>query len=412
MIYRLEIENFCSIKSHQILDLTIAPNVPDLDDRFAGLFPGSTIRAPKVVALYGANASGKTTTLKALDFLVRFTRDSATNGLATSGLVGFNDENIEKEPISFAVELAGLYDLGLFGSEESASKHDYATYRYEASFKFDRQSAYVVSHEALRQRPGGVGKWQRVFERDAEGSVKGSTSNPKNFPISGYQHIVKTLPSDASLISTFAKFQHLGAQRLVHALIAVSTNLPFGRDGLGDGDIVRYLATSSKTLESLNRDLRRIDLGLEELRIETTPNGPLAQFKHTGLPREMGWERESHGTRAFIKMFPWLANTLESGGIAIIDEFDAAIHPLLLPEILGWFYDSAHRNPLGAQIWMSCHSASLLDELTKEEVVLCEKNGAGQTEIFSLMDVEKVRRSDNLYRKYLSGVYGGVPNIG
>ena len=126
----------------------------------------------------------------------------------------------------------------------------------------------------------------------------------------------------------------------------------------------------------------------------------------------MGWERESHGTRAFIKMFPRLANTLESGGIAIIDEFDAAIHPLLLPEILGWFYDSAHRNPLGAQIWMSCHSASLLEELTKEEVVLCEKNGAGQTEIFSLMDVEKVRRSDNLYRKYLSGVYGGVPNIG
>jgi uncharacterized protein len=412
MIYRIEIENFCSIRDRQILDVAIAPNVPDPDDRYATLFPGSKVRAPKVVALFGANASGKTTTLRALDFLVRFAKASANSGLDGSGLVGFNDENIEQKPISFAVELAGQYELGLFGSNGAPSKIDYATYRYEVSFLFTPPAGYVVAFEALRQRPNGMGKWQRVFERYDDGSVKGSANNSRNFPISGYQHIVKTLPLNASLISTFAKFQHLGAQRLVQSLDAVFSNLPFGREGPVDGEVVRYLATTPSILELLNRDLRRIDLGLEELRIETTPGGPLAHFKHAGLSREMGWERESHGTRAFIKIFPWLVTTLESGGIAIMDEFDSAIHPLLLPEILSWFYGVAGRNPFGAQIWLSCHSASLLDNLTKEEVVLCEKDGAGRTEIFSLMDVERVRRSDNLYRKYLSGLYGGVPHIG
>jgi hypothetical protein len=52
-----------------------------------------------------------------------------------------------------------------------------------------------------------------------------------------------------------------------------------------------------------------------------------------------------------------------------------------------------------------------LDVLNKEEIVICEKDRQGRTKVYSLMDV-KVRRDENHYRKYLSGVYGGVPHIG
>jgi uncharacterized protein len=412
MLYRLEIENFCSIRDRQILDLTIAPNVPDPDCRYAPIFLGSDLRAPKIVAIYGANASGKTTILRALDFIIRFARDSATVGMGSAHIVGFNDQGITSRRVSFAVELAGNRDLALFDELNENSTAGVATYRYEVSFRFNDRDGYYVEFEALRQRPDGKGKWQRVFERDVQGVVKGSTSNPRNFPISGYQHVVKTLPLSASLISTFAKFQHTGAQQIVEALVRVWTNLPFGQSGPHDSEVVQYLSATPEIVVSLNRELRRIDLGLEELRIDTTPNGPLAQFKHAGLPLEMGWERESQGTRKFIKIFPWLAHTLSSGGIAIMDEIDDQIHPLILPEILSWFYDRTERNPHDAQLWLSCHAASLLDDLTKEEVVLCEKSQDGATEFFSLMDVQKVRRSDNLYKKYLSGVYGGVPNIG
>ena len=36
----------------------------------------------------------------------------------------------------------------------------------------------------------------------------------------------------------------------------------------------------------------------------------------------------------------------------------------------------------------------------------------GRSEIFALSDIKSVRRSDNLYKKYLGGVYGAVPHIG
>ena len=54
MLYRLEIENFLSIRDLQVIDLRIDAKVPDPDGRYAPIFKGSDLRAPKVVALYGA----------------------------------------------------------------------------------------------------------------------------------------------------------------------------------------------------------------------------------------------------------------------------------------------------------------------------------------------------------------------
>jgi AAA15 family ATPase/GTPase len=164
-------------------------------------------------------------------------------------------------------------------------------------------------------------------------------------------------------------------------------------------------------MSKLNNELGRIDVGVEGMRFQDSQNGPVLLFKHKGLHVEMPWMLESHGTRAFIKMFPFLNAALDGGGIAVIDEMDAAIHPLVLPELIRWFHDAHGRNKLDGQLLLSCHSASLLDDLTKEEIVICEKDRQGRTSVHSLMDV-KVRRDDNHYRKYLSGIYGGVPTIG
>ena len=95
----------------------------------------------------------------------------------------------------------------------------------------------------------------------------------------------------------------------------------------------------------------------------------------------------------------------------MLDELDAAIHPMILPEIVRWFHDPV-RNPHNAQLWTTCHNVSLLEDLTKEEVFFCEKDPAGRTRVYGLRDIQDVRRTDNLYRKYLGGVFGAVPHIG
>lgn len=410
MLYRLEIENFFSVRDRQVLDLSIDGKVPDPEGRYAPIFTGADIRAPKVVALYGANASGKTTVLRALEFIVTMIRDSVQRAApGFDGWARFNDEDSANRPTRLAIEDGGEMSWTPEGQQRvhAGEPTDHGVYRYELEIEVKNGVATRILTEALRQRPNGRGKWQRVFERDADGRVRDS----KSFSLSGFQHLVKTLASNHSVISSFAKFQHPTAQIIVGGTRYASFLGPTFTHSYPDKVVVDYLRTQPQIVQRLNADLSRIDVGVEGLSWRDGIDGPELMFRHSGLTLDMPWHFESHGTRAFIKMFPYIIAALDSGKLVVIDEMDAAIHPLLLPELLRWFYDKETRNKLDAQLWLSCHSASLLDELQKEEIVICEKDRQGRTRLFSLMDV-KVRRDENHYRKYLGGAYGGVPLLG
>ena len=408
MLYRLEIENFYSIRDEQVINLTIAPNVPDGEGRYAKIFPGSELRAPKVVSIYGANASGKTTVLKALQFLISFARDSAQRSAPGFPCERFNDLESCSRPIRLPIEFGGVMNLSRETMErvEAGDEVKHGVYRYEVEIEVVDGNALRVLSEALRQKPNGQGKWQRVFERDEEGKIKDSRS----FSLTGFQHLLNTLRPNVSVLSSFGLFQHPTAMLFLEAAQKVIFQIG-PTQTVQDQPIINFLGQAPHVLEKLNKELGRIDVGVEAMRLQETPNGLVPMFKHSGLHVEMPWILESHGTQSFIKMFPLLTIALEQGGVCVIDEFDAAIHPLVLPELIRWFYDHEDRNRLDAQLWFTCHSVSLLDDLTKEEVVICEKDRKGRTRAHSLMDV-KVRRDENLYRKYLSGAYGGVPQIG
>lgn len=406
MIHLIEIENFLSIRDRQVVDLRISAKVTDKFDRFGPIFPGATTRAPKVLALFGANASGKTNVLKALNFIVQFVRNPAVRSQSGALIERFNDEDSKSRPIRFALELAGLMDATpeMIARGQQGESVTYGTYRYELELAVRDGLIQNVAHESLRQRPNDRGKWQRVFERGEPQHALGSTA----FPIQGYRHLLKTLDPVGSIIANFAQFQHPGALFLRTLADQAYLFLDY-QPNAADDALIQFIGSRPDLLSTLNADLNRIDLGIEEMRVDQTPNGWLAKFRHRKLDADMPWLLQSHGTRAFIRIYPLIAETLAQGGIAIIDELDLAIHPLVLPEIIRWFHDPA-RNPHGAQLWFTGQSASILDELTPEEVLLCEKDRQGRTSLFLARDV--ARRDDNIRRKYLAGVYGAVPQIG
>ncbi len=407
MIYHLEIENFYSIRDSQVLDLRVPRNVSDYPERLHPLFPGADDRAPKVVALFGANGSGKSSVLKALAFLAWFIKDSFQNQ-SPLPCERFNDEESMNRPIRLAIELGGLTELSFAAvNSRSHRPEEFGLYRYELELLSRDGTIRSVSREALRHKPQGQGKWQRVFERGADREIRGS----KSFSLAGYSQVVDKVREDASVISTLALFEHEPSKVLVQVAGTVFRNILMERVEFSDRDVIQFLAQNQTAVENLNRELQRIDVGVERMEIVQTASGPTALFKHEGLHVPMPWTLESQGTRSFIRVFPLLLLAMQQGGVAVVDELDLSIHPLVLPEIVRWFYDP-DRNPSGAQLWMSCHSASLLDDLSKEEIVFTEKDQFGRTNIYSLMDVQSVRRSDNLYKKYLGGAYGAVPQIG
>ena len=408
MIYRLEIENFASIREKQVIDLTVKPSVKDDPEKFAPLFPGSALRAPKVVAVFGANASGKTNVLRALSFL----RSFLTNGADSPKYwrpTPFYDEESQKRQIKVALELSAVADLkDWVKKNEMQSVQKFSLYRYEVEFEQSDIGFPLVVREALAQKISGRGKWKRVFERSRNGPVHGSSA----FQLKGLGQLVEKIRPNVSVIYTLGFVDHQPSRLIIDAANQLWTNIEIEKIEPFDANVSEYFANAPEVLNQLNRDLPVFDLGIEQ--VEVTKN--LSQdwvlmYKHAGLRGYLPWWMESHGTRMFVRVYPWIHNALLSGSVAVLDELDSALHPHMLREVVSWFY-SPERNPKNAQLWLTCHSATLLEELAAEEVLLCEKDDLGRTSVYGLKEVEGARRDDNRYKKYLGGVYGAVPHFG
>lgn len=403
MIFKIEIENFYSIRDRQVLDLRAPANAPNDTRRLAPCWQGSRERAPKVVAVFGANGSGKSNLLRALSFVSWFVSSSFTlPANARIPYKPFNDNASFLEPTCLKLWLSGNE---LFDETETV---DGAKCKYIYELMIDNGVNQNVLRESIFYWPHSTGRKTRFIERLGDGTVKAG----KVFGLSGYgPALEKILRPNASVISTLAQLNHPIASGIAVASSTTTSNILIDKMEFPDEMILEQYVVRPELTEELNRQVGRIDVGVQDLKVVKRGGGPQLEFFHEGLAVGMPFFMESHGTQQFLKLFPLISDSLETGGYAIIDELDAAIHPMILPEIIGWFHDPV-RNPRNAQLWMSCHNVSLLEELSKDEVVFCEKDQQGTTEVYCLNDVKAVRRDDNYYKKYLGGFYGAIPRIG
>ena len=159
MLYRVEVENFYSIREPQVIDLRVAANVPDIPGRFAPVWPGAEERVPKSIAIFGANASGKSTLLKIVAFLVDFLlRSFAAPPTQRMMFDRFNNVEAFGQPTRFAVELSSLVDLA--GPNDPGAPM--CRYRYELEIGGAANELARVIREALFYWP----------ERNGNGPLK------------------------------------------------------------------------------------------------------------------------------------------------------------------------------------------------------------------------------------------------
>ena len=403
MIFQLELENFHSVRDRQVLDLRAPANAPRRTDRLAACWRGSRERAPKVVVVFGANGSGKSNLLRALSFGAWFIGSSFT--LSPDARIPhepFNDDVSLDRPTRLKFWLSWPEDLGALDQEDPAE----CPYCYELVIGNGRHRHVV--REAIFFWPKASGRKTRLIERSGDGAVKAA----KVFGLAGYKGALeKVLRPNASVISTLAQLNHPVASAIAASAGTVRSNIFVEKMELADDIVLREYISRPDMVEAFNREISRVDVGVRALEVTPSGDGPQVRFRHEGLALPMPTILESHGTRQFLKLYPLLSDALTTGSLVVIDELDAAIHSMLLPEIIGWFHDPV-RNPRNAQLWMSCHNASVLEELSKDEIVLCDKDWQGRTEAYCLNDVKAVRRDDNYYKKYLGGVFGAVPRIG
>ncbi len=398
MLYKIIIENFFSIAGRQELTFEVPANAPDLAC-FKLSRSNQKTRLPAVVGFFGPNASGKSTILRAVVsaafFAIRsFDWIDQINELFQP----YRQKNWWGKPTKITVE----FDSQLSDGQPSA------IFRYELHITHHANDYgnKTVLYEALFYAPKG--KFRRLFEREGQKFNFG-----REFDISGSSDPrTQSIRPNASVISTLAKLNHPLSTYFSRVIGTLQTNI-IGVHKIQQ-NISQFLsvyANDKNCLDRLNRELRRLDIGLESMVIVQGNQGLFAKFQHAGLDGFIVFDEESAGTKRFVEIFPRIHYALETGGIVMIDEIDSDLHPLLLPELFRWFSDP-ERNSRGAQLFFTAHNPGLLDDLEKEQVFFTEKPSGQATGVYCARDIKGLRREPSLMRKYLAGELGAVPRIG
>ena len=127
---------------------------------------------------------------------------------------------------------------------------------------------------------------------------------------------------------------------------------------------------------------------------------------------ELNYFDESNGTKRLFTYGPVLKNALENGKTIIIDEIDNALHPAMTKSLIEMF-QNPNINKKSAQLIFNTHEISLLDLnlFRRDQIYFVEKdNKTGVSDLYSLDDFSP-RKSENIQKGYLQGRYGAMPAV-
>jgi AAA15 family ATPase/GTPase len=367
--------------------------------------------------IYGANASGKTNIIDALQFMHRAVVSSYRAGSPTSG--------VRRTPFS-------LSD----GTRNSPSTFDIdfmmEGVRYHYGFECTDE---VFSAEWLYAFPSG--RRQVLFER-TDGGRTFSFSRELKGPTRTVESITRP---NSLFVSTGAQNNH---ETLANVFLYFSS-MTFVRDvtsdvslliknsedfdkrivefiSIADSGIVSHSLNETKMADESpeSRDLMK---ELEELfRKHIKIEDPLGfsfdedrkelRLGHRGADQSvffLPFDSESRGTRRLISLLSPIFAALDKGGIVIIDELDASLHTYICMEIMRLFADKTY-NRKHAQLLATTHDTNLLSQPTvrRDQVWITEKSPSGKSVIYPLTDF-RTKGTDNIERGYLRGRFGGVP---
>jgi uncharacterized protein len=379
---------------------------------------GRPIGVLPVAGVFGANGSGKSNVLKAMDdmrghVLHSFRAGSPTGGISRCPFL--LDRAGRKEPSRFEV------DLVLEGV------------RHEYGFSLDDKR---VEEEWAYRYPHG--KAVRLFHRLGDDVELGSAERVKG------RAVIELLRPNALFLSTAASANH---PALLPIYAWFTRNLRLAE---ADSRQLRQALTTQLLDDDTRRGqvlalLRAADLGItgakkyepdpvmrerlqhairiiagQEGEPDGTDEGPTfdqlgVRLIHRGASGEVELEArdESLGTLVWFGLVGPVIEALADGAVLLADELDASLHPALVAELIRLFQDPKS-NPRRAQLVFNSHDASILGDSTstrllgRDQIWFTDKRADGSTRLYPLSDLDP-RKEEAVGRRYLAGRYGAVP---
>ncbi|MEN8255199.1 MAG: ATP-binding protein [Verrucomicrobiota bacterium] len=411
MIVDFTVSNFRSIRDEQTFSLYAENPGNHLLDNIS--YPaGKKIGVLNSAGIYGANASGKSNVLlafEALQFLVRVS-GRLKDGSPIECYEPFRlSEKTKNAPVRFEVEFF---------------TPDGMRYVYRIAFTRKR-----IVEEHLSFYPSA--KVAKVFSRTESDTWKTIdfgglfSGGKKQFPLFDNNAYLSKAGDSADapeLIRNVYNYFRNNVLRL-------GLNERVGFEWVED-DVVFNKASAL---------LRFVDTGVAGVAVkenEVDPDsvklpGHLPESIKKSILRDMGrsflfthlndsnepeffdLQMESAGTQKLFHLAPLVVDTLENGGVLIVDELDNSMHPFIAELIIKLFNDP-EVNRGNAQLIFSTHNISLMssEHFRRDQIWLTEKT-KGATRLYSLEDFDKkkVKPQSPFNRWYAEGRFGAVPKI-
>jgi len=402
VVLEIRLKNFFSIKEEIVLNFragkintqvskTLTANIID--------FHGEHIL--KSIGLFGANASGKSNIIRAINFCCCLILDSHQhNEGVIFSFSPFKFEGWTEKPSSFFIN---FYCDGI---------------EYDYSFSLTRNE---IIKESLYYYPKG--KKAKIFLRDeSKGDKKSDIYSFSEGIIPSPVAVAANTSKKCLFLSRASQMDRSLCKKLYgffmndFLLGFVPLSQPWTVQlfnqyktlilhalSICDSDIVDINIFHEKTALPPGIQLPGFNPGqkINFLRFETIHS--LSQT----TTFDMGSE-ESTGTVQLFSMLFLLLDVVRNGKVFMLDEFDQSLHTKLADFVIDLFHASSK-----SQFIFTSHNTNLIDEkrFRKDQIFFANKTLDGSTEIYSLFDYKDFRENMDAEKGYLQGRFDAIPYV-
>jgi len=391
-ITKISIKNFFSIKNEISIDFKASSyNIEHNIDR---LFELNGKYYNKIISFYGANASGKTTILKAIVTLARVIKNEQTDSFPTSFKNKFGDLGSNSEiEISFVVDKKEYLYILTFKSQ-----------RFN-NIAIENEKLYIVKNE----------KKKTFFDR--------KNKEIQNIDKKIQDVIFNKLSEKKSLFQEFAKFDENNILSDIEDFfmgINHSSNISAYKTQLNtnledEKFIGRYLDVKVlrdglepfflRFFNSIGLDIEKVKVKVKEEDGKEKEILGLDIYHKVDSKEPLEFDLESDGTQMLMKILLNIYSAKLNKNSLVIDEFDSILHPVLIPILNKLLIDN------DIQIIYTTHNIYNMQFLQNDEIFLIEKDSNHKTIVKPIKDISEIKGYENLLTHYENGLIGGIPNI-
>jgi AAA15 family ATPase/GTPase len=424
MILNFSIQNFGSIKDRQTLTFE-ADKSDHLENSY--VIHTNGLRILKIALIYGANASGKTTILKALEFLrdiVLEPKTKKTDELDFQPFL-FDSETPNQNAVISIEFLANdtkyFYEVAFF---KKAVVYEVLNFHNPKKANIYKRTT-DIKNEFTEITFGSKIKIDKTIEKNLEANTLWN-----NTVLGGFLKTNIDIKELKEVVEWFKNY--------LYPLVDTKTQLEgFVTSKIDQGELTKFdvinilkkadfhisdiLIQENEQvipdgfIELVKKQLKAHDSEVKKLEEKGKITSVSIEFEHTvnqakyTLPIEL----ESQGTRRFYGFAGLLALLIKNSTSFPIDELESSLHPDLYTHFILSFLLNSNKS----QIIATTYNREIFDNkdiFRNDAIWFTDKNENGSTELYSLADFDSsiVRNTTNIYNAYKSGKLKATPNLG